>query len=157
MMEALEVKLAPRDISFDATDHHVMCFGHIVNLCSGWVIREVEGKNYDPLPSLLVDNDTHPSNPIALAHSVVGAIRASGNHRKEFTQAIMDGNDRGYFMEGQPPKAVPVKQVQLLRDVQTRWDSVFLMLRRLCELRPVSTDFSLKLTHAESIRPSIIS
>ncbi len=74
MMEALEVKLAPRDISFDATDHHVMCFGHIVNLCSGWVIREVEGKNYDPLPSLLVDNDTHPSNPIALTHSIVGAI-----------------------------------------------------------------------------------
>jgi len=114
MMEALEVKLAPRDISFDATDRHVMCFGHIVDLCSGRVICEVEGKNYDPLPSLLVDNDTYPSNPIALAHSVVGAICASGNCRKEFTQAITDGNDRGYFMEGQPPKAVPVKQVQLL-------------------------------------------
>ncbi len=80
MMEALEVKLVPRDIPFDATDHHVMCFGHIVDLCSGQVICEVEGKNHDSLPSLLVDNDTHPSNPIALIYSIVGAIRASGSH-----------------------------------------------------------------------------
>jgi hypothetical protein len=134
-----------------------MCFGHIVDLCSGRVIREVEGKNHDSLPSLLDDDDTHPSNPIALARSVVGAIRASGNRRKEFSQAITDGNDRRYFMEGQPPKVVQVKQLQLLRDVQTRWDSVYLMLKRLREMRLVSTDFSLKLMHAESIRPSIIS
>ena len=74
MMEVLEVKLVPQDIPFDATDRHVMCFGHINNLCSRWVICEVKGKNYDSLLSLLVDDDTHPSNPIALACSVVGAI-----------------------------------------------------------------------------------
>ncbi len=74
MMEGLEIKLAPQDIPFDVTDCHVMCFGHIVNLCSRQVIHEVEGKNHDSLPSLLVDNDTHPSNPIALTHSIVGAI-----------------------------------------------------------------------------------
>jgi hypothetical protein len=157
MMEALEVKLAPRDIPFDATDRHVMCFGHIIDLCSGRVIRHVEGRNLAPPPSLLVDDDINPSNPIALARSVVGAIRASSTRRDAFNQVITDGNQRGYFMEGDPPKAVTLSHAQLLRDVQTRWDSVFLMLRRLRSMRLVSTDLSPKLTHAESIRPSIIS
>ncbi len=30
-----------------------------------------------------------------------------------------------------------LKELQLLRDVRTRWDSIFLMLNRLREMRPV--------------------
>jgi hypothetical protein len=33
---------------------------------------------------------------------------------------------------------VQVPELQPLRDVKTRWDSVYLMLRRLRQLRPVS-------------------
>jgi len=39
--------------------------------------------------------------------------------------------------------------LQLLRDVQTRWDSLYKMLQRLCVMRLVSFDISLKLMHTE--------
>jgi hypothetical protein len=57
-------------------------------------------------------------------------LRSSGQRRDSFEQLIRDGNNNGWFGE-------TVEQLQLLRDVKTRWDSVYFMLRRLRELRLV--------------------
>jgi hypothetical protein len=58
----------------------------------------------------------------------VRVLRSSSSRRDAFDQHIRDGNEKGWFDVG---------QLQLLRDVKTRWDSVYYMLRRLRELQPV--------------------
>lgn len=125
-MKALEGKLEERDIAFDATDRRIMCYAHIINLSSGSVIRAAGGGEGAP-----------ESNPIGLARGVVRAVRVSGKRRESFEEVIRDGNRKGWFKVGQPPKVVLLKELQLLRDVCTRWDSVYLMLNRLREMRPV--------------------
>ena len=122
MMEALERKLGERDILFDAKDRRIMCYAHIINLSSGRVIRESE--------ALL-------SNPIGVARGAVRAIRVSGKRREAFDEVVRDGNRKGWFKAGQPLKTVLLKELQLLQDVRTRWDSVYFMLNRLREMRPV--------------------
>jgi len=61
----------------------------------------------------------------------------SDKRREAFDEVVRDGNRKGWFKAGQPPKAVLLKELQLLRDVRTQWDSVYLMLNRLREMRPV--------------------
>ena len=38
MMESLQAMLAPREIAFDAKDRRIMCFAHIIDLCSKRVV-----------------------------------------------------------------------------------------------------------------------
>jgi len=137
MMEELKTMLTECDIVFDAEDRKIMCFAHVVDLCSGRVIRAasdgVEPKN----DSSLSDGDTAASNPIALARAVVRVIRGSGSRRDAFDEVIIRGNAKGWFKQGKLSRIIQVKPLQLLRDVRTRWDSVHHMLKRLCEMRPV--------------------
>ena len=121
-----------------------MCFGHVVDLSSGRVIQQVDPKapkaGYDTEDDF---DDDATSNPIALARSVVGVIRASGQRREAFNDLITNGNEKGWFQQGDPPESVKIRHRQLLRDVQTRWDSVYHMLERLRLMRPVRLDFLL--------------
>jgi len=43
MMKALKTMLAVHNVSFDTHDHWIMCFAHIINLCSGQVIDAASG------------------------------------------------------------------------------------------------------------------
>jgi hypothetical protein len=79
-------------------------------------------------------NSTTP-NVIALVRAIVRVIRASGLRRDAFNEVIKNGNERGWFKVDD--RVVKLDQLQLLRDVETRWDSVFHMLARLRDLRPV--------------------
>lgn len=139
-MKSLQTLLASRDVPFDADDRKVMCFAHTVDLSSGRVIRAV-GADGSPSDGSSSDDSDESSgeslDPISLARAVVRAIRGSGTRREAFEEIIEAGNAGGWFMEGHPPKTTKVEQRQLLRDVQTRWDSVYWMLNRLREMRPV--------------------
>ena len=139
MMELLQAMLAPCEIAFDAKDCRIMCFAHIIDLCSKCVVLAASDgvEDLDDGYSLSDDNTTPPSDPISQARTVIRAIQGSGSHQDAFNEAITTGNAKGYFKQGQPAKPVVVKQLQLLRDVRTRWDSVYYMLRRLCELHLV--------------------
>ena len=142
MMEELETILKTRDIEFDAKDRRIMCFAHIINLCSGRVIHNLtdkadEAADKDGSPSSEPDHEIVPSNPIARARAVVQVIRGSGGRRDAFDELIKNGNDGKWFKRGKLPQVVQLKPLQLLRDVSTRWDSVYHMLRRLREIRPV--------------------
>ena len=139
MMQELETILKTHDIDFDAKDRRIMCFAHIINLCSGRVIRNLTDKiaDKDGGSSSESDHDIVPSNPIARARAVVQVIRGSGARRDAFDELIKNGNDGKWFKRGKPPQVVQLKPLQLLRDVPTRWDSVYHMLRRLREMRPV--------------------
>jgi len=125
MMEALEKLLHERDIAFDAVDRQIMCFAHIINLCSGRVINAIN------------DNDESTSDPIGLARGAVRSIRASGLCRDAFNEVIQNGNTKGWFKTGEPPQTIQLKQLQLLRDMRIQWDSTYFMINRLGVMRPV--------------------
>ena len=127
MVKALEMMLANRDVSFDARDHRIMCFAHIINLCSGRVINAASNMAGDEDSNSSSSDSAVPSNPIDQACTVVRVIRASGQRRLAFNRTIINGNEEGWFTDS-TSKIVKVKPLQLLQDVRTRWDSVFHML-----------------------------
>jgi len=136
MMKALETMLAARDVSFDAHDHRIMCFAHIINLCSGRVIDAASGVAGDKNTNSLSGDDAVPSSPIPQARAAVRAIRGSGERRHAFNRNLQNGNQEGWFTD-QLSKIVKVQPLQLLQDVCTRWDSVYHMLTQLLQMRPV--------------------
>jgi len=74
MMKSLEKRIAACDVSFDARDCRIICFAHIVNLCSGQVIHATSNRaGYDDGYSSSDDNPV-PSNPVVQAHAAVQAI-----------------------------------------------------------------------------------
>jgi hypothetical protein len=131
MMAALERMLDKQDIDFKATDCQVMCFAHIINLCSGRVLRAAGD----------VDGEASELNALGLARGAIRVIRVSGKRRDAFTDVVRHGNAKGWFKSGTPPKIVLVKELELLRDVRSRWDSVYFMVNRLREMRPVQFSF----------------
>ena len=66
IMVALMMKLKSHDVSFDARDHRIICFAHIINLCSGRVICASSGVDKGVLPS-----SGTASDPISVAHAAV--------------------------------------------------------------------------------------
>jgi hypothetical protein len=80
-------------------------------------------------------------DPLRRARRLIHMLRASDERRRGLQQFIKDGNTRGWFTvdDGHGNnRTIEVPEHQLLRDVKTRWDSVFMMLQRLRHLRPVS-------------------
>jgi hypothetical protein len=75
-------------------------------------------------------------DPVGLARTLVRALRASHSRRTAFEQSLKDGNEKGYFK---------LKVLELLRDVPTRWDSTYQMIKRIYYLRAVSDVLSLLL------------
>jgi len=85
-------------------------------------------------------------DPLKRARRIIRYLRSSDQRRQGFRQFLIDGNERGWFKEKEDEDdpdeegiAVRVPEVQLLRDVKTRWDSVYTMLERLRSLRLVSS------------------
>jgi hypothetical protein len=150
MMQELERLLGERDIEFDAQDRRIMCFPHIINICVKHVLDTDPADLADAFVGAFAgDNDSDDDsdefkkkylealnhNPIALGRQTVKAIRASGLRRDEFTHVIRSCNSSGLFkFQG---KVVQVPEYQLLRDVHTRWDSVYFMINRLRAMRVV--------------------
>jgi hypothetical protein len=85
-------------------------------------------------------------DPLRRARRMVRFLRASDQRKEGLRDMIKTGNEKEWFFqksnEGKNV-VVKVKDLQLLRDVKTRWDSVYLMLKRLRELRPVSLSWGL--------------
>jgi len=141
MMQELKHLLERREIEFDAQDRRIMCFPHIINICVKHILdkfSDMDSANLadafvDAFPDDSVDRDMYlealERNPIALGRQIVKAIRASSLRRDAFTRVVRAGTSTGLFN---------VPDYQLLRDVNTRWDSVYYMINRLRVMRPVS-------------------
>jgi len=103
-------------------------------------------------PALLYDDRADSSiktwfgglrrDPLKRACRLIRFFRSSDQRRTDFLKFIVEGNQKEWFYrinkDGKRELAnVPAKE--FLRDVKTRWDSVYKMLQRLRILRPVSS------------------
>jgi len=71
MMATLKGMFAQHNVTFDANDYCIMCFAHVINLCSGRAILtasdgDANNDGYDSSNDAIV-----PSNPISRACVVV--------------------------------------------------------------------------------------
>ena len=90
-------------------------------------------------------------DPLMRARRVIRLLRSSDNRRNGFRTFIIDGNERKWFSlktGNGKRELVKVPELQPLRDVKTRWDSVYMMLQRLRVLRLVS--LSRQLCHTKN-------
>jgi hypothetical protein len=140
--------LSARDIQFDHVDRQIMCFPHVINICCTHVISSFTDVDLvdalDELEALVPHTSDRQSledavarDPIALGRTIVRILRASGQRRDDFDELIRDGNEKGWFRVGNPAQVVQLAEQQLLHDVRTRWDSIYFMIRRLRDMRPV--------------------
>jgi hypothetical protein len=80
-------------------------------------------------------------DPLRRARKVIRLLRSSNQCKQSFKNCIRDGNERDWFTvkDDKGKRAVVrVPDLQLLRDVNMRRDSVYMMLQRKRLLRPFS-------------------
>ncbi|KIK19164.1 hypothetical protein PISMIDRAFT_13850 [Pisolithus microcarpus 441] len=131
-------------LKFVTKDRRIMCFAHIINLCVQDVISGFTAANVADDLAWAWHDDTEEKdkyieamrgNPLALAHYAVHAIRASRIQYDEFASLTADGN-RGQWFKSLDGEIAIILDLQLLHDVKTQWDLMFLMLNHLCALQP---------------------
>jgi len=123
-----------------------MCLPHVINICSGKIISKVTNKElidnskdlddsclYGETPSHQTYKEAVKCDLIALGCSIVQVIHASGQHWDAFQDIISSRNSKNWWRVKVDDKEISVqlKPLQLLHDVHTQWDSVFLILRCL--------------------------
>ncbi|KAF8805312.1 hypothetical protein BYT27DRAFT_7105218, partial [Phlegmacium glaucopus] len=143
--------------SFNAKEHRIMCFPHIINIAVQQILSKMtsvkapegKGDDYD-LNVSNGDNDREhgtrqtfedacAQDPIDRLCNTVVAIRASGQHRDAFMAWVKTGNENSWFMnKGQ---AVQIAPKQLLQDIHTRWDSTYQIIRRCIEMHLAINSF----------------
>jgi hypothetical protein len=74
-------------------------------------------------------------DPVAHLCKIVMVIQSSRQHRDALMRWIEMGNQNGLFVLNNRP--VQIQPRQLLRDVRTRWDSTYQMIKRCTEMRLV--------------------
>ena len=130
-----------------------MCFPHTINIAVQHVLKQMssvqapENDEDDPEDLTGAANADKgrgfgqtfkaacAQDPIARIRKIVTAIRGSGQRRNALMTWIDTGNKNGLFVLQNMP--VQIQQTQLLRDVRTRWDSTYLMIKRCIEMRLV--------------------
>jgi len=140
-MEEMEHLLHLRDIDFDHLDRRIMCFPHIINICCQHILFRVSRMWTSSTPPVW-QNFLHPptSSPYERSrwlrpksHMAETIVRVSARlwaTSRQINEVIDDGNAKEWFVVGNQV-VMPSLVSNLLRDVRTRWDSVYFMIRRL--------------------------
>jgi hypothetical protein len=133
-------------IGFDSVNHKIPCFPHIINLCAQRIINKFSSADFSnvadswPVGKATIHKVPYVAavkgDPIKRVRALVKAIRVSPLRREALRKTIASGNDIGDFLDDEG-NLVQVPNLELLCDVETRWDSTFEMLRRARNLRPV--------------------
>jgi len=125
-----ESDLDSKDESCDSDDDNVGDQDYKLKLAH---CHNRQGK--PPKPKAWVN--TMKGDPLWHAQRVIHLLHSSDNHRTKFQKIIIDGNKLSLFMKkdgdgNQVKDNIP--ELQLLRDVKTRWDLVYMMLLCLRQL-----------------------
>ncbi|KAL4254558.1 Zinc finger BED domain-containing [Pleurotus pulmonarius] len=129
----LEFELRQRGIVFDRCKNRIRCFPHIVNLACKAVLGAITNMEFasETAPDYNPDDasmfrETLDRDPIATIRTVVRVTRASSYRRQCLSEIV---------------QALYQKDLQLLRDVDTRWSSTLLMIERATLLRTAIDSF----------------
>ncbi|KAF8164877.1 hypothetical protein B0H34DRAFT_829528, partial [Crassisporium funariophilum] len=106
------------------------CFPHVTNISTKTCLKHLTKLPSDDAEVAL------EGNVVAAVRKLVNACRASGQRRKLLEEIIKEGNVNDTF---------DLRIVTLLRDIDTRWLSTFLMIDRLLEMYPLDIDQAVKL------------
>ena len=166
-MKELEGLFNKRGIKFDNKDNRIGCYPHIINICVSHIISSLtkvdradsDGGSDDDSEDDSEDEDDvgHGTgfdaaeydgewftkikrDPVKRARKVIRAVRASGQRREALSAIIKSGNQTGLFQDEYGDR-MQVKDVQLIKDVRHRWDSLYLMLSRLELLQQVISTY----------------
>ncbi|KZP25456.1 hypothetical protein FIBSPDRAFT_733815 [Athelia psychrophila] len=161
MMREIMVELVAEGIPFDEDGNHIRCFPHVVNIAVQTALKYLSNTSFDPAvvdpfadelasPQELQDNTdyrtTLEADVVMSARQLVAACRASGQRRDNFAKTIREGNVLGSWGE----EGDPLRDVTLLRDMEIRWSSTYLMIDRVLELAPAIDEFLHKEKQQES-------
>ncbi|KAJ7113970.1 hypothetical protein C8R44DRAFT_630501, partial [Mycena epipterygia] len=115
------------------------CFPHVINIVTQTILVELKENPCAVLGSasnltfgeLVSYVDALKSNPVSHGRQIVAVCRASGQHRSDLKVVITQGKEKKI----RPPNKT-LRAIQLLRDCETRWFSMYLMSERVMELYP---------------------
>lgn len=128
-----------------------MCFPHLLNLCSGHVAEQYMDVEFESVgeawvdtldPSIVIDKNAYlralQQDPIALNHNIVWLVHASSLCREAFNNTIVTGNQMKLFTNKEGfPTNLPI--LELVKNVKSWWNLIYLMINRLCIFKQVST------------------
>ncbi|TFY52012.1 hypothetical protein EVJ58_g10253 [Rhodofomes roseus] len=143
MLSAFEDKLVVKvpDTSFEAVNGNVHCLGHSLNRCSQMFVKKIgalppdDGRDGDDVEDGDDDGgdpDGPPDDPLSVGiipkvRRIVRSIRSSPLRRDAWDQTIRTGNTSGVFLPH-------LREVQLILDVRTRWNSTYDMINPLSDI-----------------------
>jgi hypothetical protein len=158
-MQFLETRLAEQQIAFSHSENRIRCvivlypfpavnfllrcFPHIINRCTERILSSLTNEELILEAASTISDEKERDdylsafrrNPISLCRDMVRVIRSSGQRRELFDEIRSEGNRRGWWGKviGEDGKETDkiIDTRQLLRDVRTRWDSVYFMIRRV--------------------------
>lgn len=178
MMQGISTLLKTRNMQYDASEHRISCMPHVINICVQHILKSVGGAAQDPDDSDDEEEDGKPEednesedddfevvpdpsrwgsqtydqaaagNPLKRLRTLIRTIRSSGQRRRAFQRCIAVGNAEGHFPNPEGDGMLSLPELELLRDVSTRWDSSYRMIDRSRALRPVSLSLLLICHHA---------
>lgn len=134
------------------------CFPHVVNIAVQTALKALSQSAPDPDPVSdrpedvfetvdpvetigLIDDDyalTLNADVVARVRELVRLCRSSSLRRAGFIAVVLEGNEQHWWGNDANGKPVKIDPLQLLRDVDTRWSSTYLMIDRVLKLVPVS-------------------
>ncbi|GLB37947.1 putative encoded by [Lyophyllum shimeji] len=135
MMEFVALLLRDMGVYFDKEGNRIRCFPHIINLADQDDDDDDFEFDDDPATQLDIEADDPymeilRDDVVAVAHHLISACRASGPRREDFKNTIVEGNASGAFGDD----GLPV--LTLLREMEIRWSSTYLMIDRVLLLYP---------------------
>ncbi len=167
-MKELQALLVKCEVTFHHLNNRIMCYPHIINICTAHIIAASTRVSQKYLDSNGLDgdndNDFDPISPchrtgakldeefIALqppGHQVwLRSLKSDPIKRiADIVHHIRASDTRKQMFVGiiqlctkDDPKLCSAPPLQLIQHVKTRWDSVYLMLQCFCLLRKVSLD-----------------
>ncbi|TFY53021.1 hypothetical protein EVJ58_g9686 [Rhodofomes roseus] len=164
MLSTFKDKLVVKvpDTSFEAVNGNVHCLGHSLNRCSQMFIKNIgalppddgrDGDNVEDGDDNGGNPDGPPDDPLSVGiipkvRCIVRSIRSSPLHRDAWDQTIRTGNTSGVFLPH-------LREVQLILDVRTRWNSTYNMIVRFLEMKPAYRQFCVRSDEFAAMYPEL--